>query len=270
MLRPNSANPTVALLRDLRADRATDRRNRIEFAGLGFDWPNASLSQDFDQDLGYNPLRLSLFQRFTNAEDLAGLPEQRLFSKAFPSYRSIAADLMGLRWIATGVPVKRSILSLKPDDLKLVARTADGYVYENPRAMPRVFLATQAWRADFAHILDTGAWPQVDYRSTVLLEAGGDETPRRPGSARIVAYRNTQVEIEAQAPDWGWLFLGDAYHPWWECMVDGRPAAILQADVMFRAVRLEPGEHRVSFRFAPLAGLWRQITAAIATQRRGP
>ncbi len=271
MLRPNSANPTVALLRErLASDRATDRRDRIEFAGLGFDWPNASLSQDFDQDLGYNPLRLSLFQRFTNAEDLAGLPEQRLFSKAFPSYRSIAADLMGLRWIATGVPVEKIDPSLKPDDLKLVARTADGYVYENPRAMPRVFLATQAWRADFAHILDTGAWPQVDYRSTVLLEAGGDETPRRPGSARIVAYRNTQVEIEAQAPDGGWLFLGDAYHPWWECTVDGRPAAILQADVMFRAVRLEPGAHRVSFRFAPLAGLWRQITAAIATQRRGP
>jgi hypothetical protein len=271
MLRPNSVNPTIALLREkLAGDPAPDRRDRVEFAGLGFDWPNASLSQGFDQDLGYNPLRLSLFQRFTNAEDIAGLPEQRLFSKAFPSYRSIAADLMGLRWIATGVPVEKIDASLKADDLKFVARTADGYVYENPRAMPRVFVATQARRADFARILDTGDWPQVDYRSTVLLEADSDETPRRPGSARIVAYRNTRVEIEAQAPDGGWLFLGDVYHPWWECTVDGRPATILQADVMFRAVRLEPGAHRVSFRFAPLAGLWRQALAAIASKRGGP
>lgn len=271
MLKPNSANPTVALLREkLAGDPAPDRRDRVEFAGLGFDWPNASLSQGFDQDLGYNPLRLSLFQRFTDAEDIAGLPEQRLFSKAFPSYRSTAADLIGLRWIATGVPAEKIDPSLKPDDLMLVALTADGYVYENPRAMPRVFVATQTRRADFARILDTGDWPQVDYRSTLLLEADSDETPRRPGSARIAAYRNTHMEIEAQAPDGGWLFLGDVYHPWWECTVDGRPAAILQADVMFRAVRLEPGAHRVAFRFAPLAGLWRQAMAAIASKRVGP
>ena len=36
------------------------------------------------------------------------MPEQRVFSPAFPSYRSPMANLMGLRWIATGVPADRS------------------------------------------------------------------------------------------------------------------------------------------------------------------
>ncbi|MDE2364621.1 MAG: hypothetical protein KGM42_18245 [Hyphomicrobiales bacterium] len=271
MLAPNSSNTTIALLRDrLAREHAPDRRDRVEFAGIGFDWPNASLVQGFDQDLGYNPLRLSLFQRFSAAEDIAGLPEQRTFSKAFPSYRSIAADLTGLRYIATGVPVEQIDKAIRPGDLVFVARTADGYVYENPRAMPRVFVATSAQIADFDAILDRGAWPQVDYRTTVLLKSGGDQKPRREGAARLVSYRNADIEIDANAPDGGWLVLTDVFHPWWECRIDGTPAPIEQADVLFRAVALPPGGHRVSFRFRPFAGLRAQIAAALASKPRGP
>ena len=270
MLRPNSANSTIAFLRDrLAATGAPDRRDRVELAGLGFAWSNATLVHDFDHDLGYNPLRLSLFQKFSGAGDNVGLPEERLFSKAYPSYRSIAADLTGLRYIATGVPIEKIDPALKPGDMKFLARTADAYIYENPRAFPRAFVATAARATGFADILETGAWPDVDYRSTVLL-ATGDETPRRPGSARIASYRNAQVEVEAQAPDGGWLVLTDAWHPWWECTVDGAAAEILQADVMFRAIKLSPGVHTVVFRFAPLAGLWRQLAAGLARRPASP
>ncbi len=270
MLQPNSNNSTIALLREKLAGAAPDRRDRVELAGLGFAWPNASLVHDFDHDLGYNPLRLSLFERFTHAGDTIGLPEQREFSAAFPSYRSIAADLTGLRWIATGVPISRIDPNLKPGDLNFVARTADAYIYENPRAFPRVFVASSARSADFDAILATGVWPKVDYRSTILLRAGDDNLPRRAGTARILSYRNTQVEIAAEAPDGGWLFLGDAYHPWWDCTVDGVPAEIFQADVLFRAVWLNPGAHRVRFVFRPLTGLWRQMAAGLARRAANP
>jgi hypothetical protein len=271
MLRPGTANPTITLLRDkLAGSAAPDRRDRVELAGIGFDWPNASLSQGFDHDLGYNPLRLSLFERFTNAEDHLALPEQRTFSKAFPSYRSIAADLTGLRYIATGVPAERIDPGLKPGDLTLIARTPDAYVYENPRAFPRVFLATAARAANFDAILDQGQWPDVDYRTTVLLRAGGDETARRPGTATLARYANTEIDVDVSAPDGGWLVLTDAYHPWWNVTVDGAPAELLQADVMFRAVRVSPGAHRVAFRFAPFAGLWRQVGSGVARTSATP
>ncbi len=271
MLRPGTDNATIRLLRDkLAAGAAPDRRDRIELAGIGFDWPNASLSHDFDHSLGYNPLRLALFERFTAAEDTVGLPEQRTFSKAFPSYRSIAADLTGLRYIATGVPIERIDPRLKPGDLQFVARTADAWVYENPRAFPRVFVATAAQRADFDAIMRTGVWPDVDYRTTVLLAQGGDQTSRRPGSARILTYENSRIEIEAEAPDGGWLVLTDIWHPWWECRVDGVSTVIEQADVAFRAIPVKPGRHRLSFRFRPLDGLWRQIGAALAPARGNP
>ncbi|MCC0003085.1 MAG: hypothetical protein H6871_09015 [Methylobacteriaceae bacterium] len=265
MLRPDSNNTTIRLLREkLAAATAPDRRDRIELAGIGFDWPNASLSQNFDHDLGYNPLRLALFEKFTAAEDTVGLPEQRTFSKAFPSYRSIAADLTGLRYIATGVPIEEIDPKLKPGDLKFVARTADAWIYENPRAMPRVFVATAARAADFGAIVRTGVWPDADYRSTVLLAAGGDQKSRRPGTARILSYGNARIEVEAEAPDGGWLVLTDIYHPWWEASLDGRPAPIEQADVAFRAVRLPPGKHRLSFRFRPFTGLLREAATRVA------
>ena len=270
-LRPGTNNTTIRLLREkLAAGAAPDRRDRIELAGIGFDWPNASLSQNFDHDLGYNPLRLALFEDFTGADDTVGLPEQRVFSKAFPSYRSIAADLTGLRFIATGAPIEQIDPTLKPGDLIFVARTADAWIYENPRAMPRVFVATQALGADFNAIMKTGAWPQVDYRSTVLLTEGSDQTPRRTGTARILSYANTHIAIEADAPDGGWLVLNDIWHPWWSCALDGVPATIERANVAFRAVRLPPGRHRLDFRFKPFTSLAREAVAGVAKPFRSP
>jgi hypothetical protein len=96
----------------------------------------------------------------------------------------------------------------------------------------------------------------------VLLERvpeGVAASPRRPGSARIVSYRNTEVVLEADSPDGGWVVLGDLWHSWWFAEVDGRPAEILRANVLFRAVAVSGGRHEVRFRFRPVAGAWGQL-----------
>ncbi len=260
-LRTDTRNATITTLREKLTDTGSpDRRDRVELAGLGFAWPNAPLVQNFDHDLGYNPLRTSLFEKFTGAGDHLALPEQRFFSKAFPSYRSPAADITGLRWIATGVPVEQIDKSLKPGDLNFVARTPDAYIYENPRALPRVLLATRAIAIDFKRLLDDGQWPDVDYATTVLLEAPREaETQRKPGTAKFARYDNTQIDIDADAPDGGWLVLNDIWHPWWTATVDGAPTEILHANGAFRAVTLAPGQHRVRFTFQPFTKLLHQF-----------
>ena len=86
------------------------------------------------------------------------------------SYRSVLEDLFGVRFIAIGVPIEQIDKSLKPGDLEFVARTKDAYVYENPRALPRVMLATEWRKADFDAMIRDGGWPDVDPRRTVLLE----------------------------------------------------------------------------------------------------
>ena len=246
VLEPDTHNATIAILKSKVVDDAT-RRDRIELAGLGFHWPNASLTHSLENTLGYNPLRLALYSAATGAEDHVGLPDQRKFAPLFPSYRSTLANLLGLRFIATGAPIETMDPHLKAGDLPLVARTTDGNIYENPDALPRVLFTTEARAADFARMLVDGVWPDADLRTTVLLEhvpppespsATGAATlhPRRPGSVRIASYRNTEVIVQADSPDGGWVVLNDLWHPWWFAEVDGKPAPILRANVLFRAV----------------------------------
>jgi hypothetical protein len=255
VFQPDTRNATIAILKSKVVANET-RRDRIELAGLGFHWPNASLTHGLENTLGYNPLRLALYSQATGAEDHVGLPDQRRFSPLFPSYRSTLANLLGLRFIATGAPIETMDTRLKPGDLPLLARTTDGYIYENADAFPRVLFATEARTADFSRLLADGVWPDVDLHSTVLLERAPEDAvaPHRPGRVWIVSYRNTEVVLEADSPDGGWVVLNDLWHPWWFVEVDGKPATILRANVLFRAVPVPPGRHALRFRFRPIAG----------------
>jgi hypothetical protein len=260
VLRPDTANTTIALLKS-KTVRSEMRRDRIELTGLGFHWPNASLTHGLENTLGYNPIRLGAYSAATGAEDTVGLPEQRRFTPLLPSYRSTLANLLGLRFIATGVPIEKIDRSLKAGDLPLVTRTADAYIYENPAAMDRVLFATASQPANFERMLRDGTWPQADLRTTVLLEeAPAASASLSAGRARIVRYGNTEVVVEADSPEGGWVVLNDLWHPWWYAEIDGRPAELLKANVLFRAVAVPGGHHIVRFIFRPLAGAWKELT----------
>ncbi|WP_293806173.1 glycosyltransferase family 39 protein [uncultured Bosea sp.] len=266
VLRKDSSNDTIALLkRETARTMAPDRRDRIELAAIGFHWPNASLVHDLDNTLGYNPLRLGLYSKATGAGDHVALPDQRTFSPLMPGYRSLLADMLGLRFIATGVPVEQIDKRLKPGDLKQIARTNDAFVYENPRALPRVLLVTDARKADFDAILTTGAWPEgFDPRRTVLLDRDPPPLPTGPlgrDSVAIRDYGTTTVTLAAETARGGYLVLNDVWHHWWQVEIDGQPAELLRANVLFRAVVVPPGKSTVRFVFRPLQGLWHDIAA---------
>jgi hypothetical protein len=261
-LRPNTTDETVRLLKArLAGTTAPDRRDRVELVGVGYHWPNLGLAQGFDHVFGHNPLRLRWFQEATHAGDTVALASQRVFSPLYPSYRSAFADLLGVRFIATGVPVEQIDASLKPGDLNFIARTKDAYVYENPRALPRVMLLTD-WRlANFEDLLQNG-WPDVDPRRTVLLKKAPVGFPGGAvvgGSARLLRYANTEVVVEVEAPAGGILLLNDVWQPWWRADIDGAEAEILKADVIFRAVVCPRGRHVVRFSFHPFAGAFAEM-----------
>ena len=270
-LRYDTRNETVALLKErLAAAAAPDRRDRVELIGVAYHWPNIGLIHDFDHLFGHNPLRLKDFAHATDAPDTVAGPDQRHFSPLMSSYRATLEDLFGVRLIAIGVPIEQIDRSLNPGDLKLIARTPDAYVYENPRAFPRVMVATD-WRiADFAVMMDTGGWPDVDPRRTVLLERppAGLAASAAVGVARLVRYGNTEITIEAEAPAGGVLVLNDIWHPWWRARVDGAPAEILKANVLFRAVALAPGKHLVTFEFCPFSGAAAELWGRLGALRR--
>jgi hypothetical protein len=261
VLRSDTQNETVALIKQRLAQQAPNHRDRIESVGIEYHWPNMCLIQGCEQVFGHNPLRLRWFYDATRVGDTVAAVGQRPFSPLYPSWRSTLADLFGVRLIATGVPAEQIDKTLKPGVLNFVARTKDAYVYENPRALPRVLLVGE-WKVVKFDELTAGGWPPgVDPQKTVLLEKAPAKPPAHEGSgtARLARYANTEVIVEVDAPSGGILVLNDVWHPWWRATIDGADAEIMRANAIFRAVAVPPGKHTVRFTFEPLRGAWREL-----------
>jgi len=270
-LRVNTKNDTVAYLKaHAGLPQHSARRDRVEMVGLGFEWPNIGLIHNFDHVLGYNPVRLGEIVQAMGASETVAEARQRVFTPLFPSYRSTMADLLGLRYVAIDRPIETFDKKLKLGDLTLVARTSDGYIYENPRALPRVIFVSGWMPADFDRMVNNGRWPSFDPMETVLLN-GTPQTPAfqsvhvslsRP-AIELTTYQNTEVQIDVDSPRAGFVVLNDIWHPWWFGTVDGKPAEILRANVLFRAIQVPAGKHTVRFEFKPVEGAIKEIAARI-------
>jgi hypothetical protein len=276
-LKRNSQNETIRLLKArLKQPYTSSRRDRVELVGLGFAWPNIGLIHGFDHDLGYNPLRIEAVSKAIGAGDTIAGWDQRQFTPLFPSYRSLLADMLGLRYIASAVPIEQIDKNLKPGDLIQIGRTREAFVYENSRALPRAMFVADWMLADFGALISTGAWPRFDPTRTVLLETEPAVATLQSvalsnssaGVASISHYENTIVEVDVTATRAGFVVLNNAWHPWWRAMVDGSPAPILKANVLFHAVQVPPGRHRVHFEFQPIVGALADITRS-GTKFRG-
>jgi hypothetical protein len=285
VLRPDTANPTIALLKaELARAAAPDRRDRVELAGIDFHWPNATMTHGLDHTLGYNPLRLGDYSRATGAGDHIALPDQRMFSALMPGYRSLLADMLGLRFIASRGPIEAIDRSLTPallasGPIRQIGRTADAYIYENHNALPRVLVVPEARVADAEAILASGNWPGgFDPRRSVILGSLPQPAPcntpettspgnTSPGntssgntspavsSASIRRYANTTVTVDVVSTGCGFLVLNDVWQRWWSVEVNGRFEPLLKANVLFRAVQVPAGSSTVVFRFEPFRGL---------------
>lgn len=273
VLEPSTRNETIALLKHLTAQPAgSTRRDRVELLGLGFEWPNASMVHGFDHTLGYNPLRLEDFSEAVGTRDGIASPSERKFTPLFPSYRCRMANLLGLRYIASPVPIQQVDHALHGDDLKLIARTKEGYVYENPHALPRVQFVGGWQFADFDSMKLSGRWPDnADPQQVVLLDSEPPQSAHEGPLAvaaqlKLARYRNAEVEIEVDTPTAGFVVLNDVWHPWWRAEVDGTEAEILKANVLFRAVQVPAGKHRVRFTFRPLEGAVAELRERIDPQ----
>jgi hypothetical protein len=140
--------------------------------------------------------------------------------------------------------------------------SGDVKIYENSTVLPRAFFVSDAlFAASPAEAFQLMQAETFDPARTVVVMGAGEneETGERenPPSVfpslypSIISYSPEQIVIDLAAPRLGYLVLTDAYYPGWTATVDGQPAEIEQADIMFRAVRVPAGQHRVELRYQP-------------------
>ncbi len=125
-------------------------------------------------------------------------------------------------------------------------------VWKNLDALPRAFIVHSAQIADDYTALARLQEPDFPADRLALL---ADGEPLNALSSRdsveIVAYQPERVQLSARTEQPGYLFLADSWYPGWHAMVDGRAAPIYRANVLFRAVPIEPGTHTIVFEYRP-------------------
>jgi hypothetical protein len=227
--------------------------------GLGGAWQNGPIVQGLENTLGYNPLQLAAYSAATGALQNAHIPK-REFTPLFPSYSSAMARMLGIRFIATSVPIEELDPRVDRDSVRLVEEVGRARIYEL-EPLPRAFLAYDIAVVDHDRLLANGRWPQHDPVSRVVVEhepASWSRLARRRDLAidvplvRITERENDRVRLEVATPRRAILVLADPWYPGWRVRVDGIERELVRANVAFRGVVVAPGEHEVEFTFEPL------------------
>ncbi len=165
-----------------------------------------------------------------------------------------------------------------------LVHSGDVKIYENLDVLPRAFLVDQAtWADDDDAALQTMKAKDFSPALEVVLTGSGppqshDLVTDSPGVVTVNSYRPEQADLTVSAERAGWLVLSDAYYPGWEAEIDGRSVPVERANLLFRAVALQPGSHHVVFSFRPgsvrvgllISGTWLVLcllTAAALTAR---
>lgn len=135
----------------------------------------------------------------------------------------------------------------------IIYRSEDVAVYENLDAAPRAFVTHNVKQAD-----DAEAFRQLQapIPNAQIFVSDGPEFDSDLGQgldehADISLYEPERVILDTHLDSDGYVVLTDAWDPGWIALVDGVPAPITRADVIFRAVQLPEGSHRVEFLYRP-------------------
>jgi Bacterial membrane protein YfhO len=83
------------------------------------------------------------------------------------------------------------------------------------------------------------------------LEAVGSDA-QAAVAARVVEYRTHRVVLELHAPADGLVVIAEGYDVGWEADVDGEPIGIHRANLVFRAVPVTAGSHRITLEYRPV------------------
>ena len=173
-------------------------------------------------------------------------------------------DLLSARYL-----ISRADAGSPGARFRFLLTTPEGLtLWENPRAMPRAWLAGSAEIVDRETALRRIRDPDFNPRRQLYLS--GELPPADPaagGRAEITAYRPNRVEIAVETTAPAYLVLADSYDPGWRATVDGRPVPVALADGIYRAVWVPAGRHEVVFTYQPpylAAGLAAAVVGALA------
>ena len=173
-------------------------------------------------------------------------------------------DLLSVRWAVLELPAPRALVaSLNEATGSTGRRLGQALLFERPGALPRAYAVRRVRSApDVATAVAALEAPDFDPRAEAVVvgaraegataapEPADTGTPT-PDRAEIASLEPERIVVRAECAERCLLVLTDLFYPGWRASVDGREAAILRANAIFRGVWLDAGRHEVVFRFEP-------------------
>lgn len=254
----------LAALRDDMAKSGGSEHPRVEILGLNGAWQNASMVLKLENTLGYNPLRISDYERAVGPGENAGDPNLRHFPGMFRGYRCRLASLLGLEYVVLDRPMVRLPRQFPKPQATQIFAGDHFYVYRLGRVAPRAYVATHVKPIDTEAAIESHELPDFDRAREALVDqdavaqlsprlAAADGASPGIGSATITSYSNNRVRLEISADREGLLVLHDLYYPGWEATVDRVRVPVIKANILFRGVEVPAGSHSVEFTFRPFS-----------------
>ena len=165
---------------------------------------------------------------------------------------------------------------------RLLAQTVYVDIYENARALPRAWLATDAralGEQASLEVIRTGRLPdgsKWEPRRTALVESepttvasqtGATAAPVVDGTsarAEVTRYEPNRVDVKTSAGAPSILVLSENQYPGWRAYLDGQSVGVLRVDYALRGVEVPAGAHEVRFVYVPKSVIIGLLVSALA------
>jgi hypothetical protein len=192
-------------------------------------------------------------------------------------------DLAAVRFVVRPTTPEPSLRLEDDPAMPLVYRDERVAIYENEAALPRARIvhASVPVRDSgeavtrLSEAAAAGAHASaVGLADRVIVEPSADGHPppethaaAEPASEEVQIIDSgdpDRVELLASLASPGWVVLADTFYPGWSATIDGVATPIHPTDLLFRAVFVSAGTHRVAFVYGhpPFAWVWRLPSSA--------
>ena len=136
-------------------------------------------------------------------------------------------------------------------------------VFRNPDASPRAWTVHQAVQVKASELMARLGTANLGHQVVLTGDAPALEPCSAGDEVKLVERRDTRIVFEVRMSCKGMLIASETFYPGWRAEVDGRPAAIYEADGVLRGVVVDGGAHRIEFRYRPLTVYWGAFLTAL-------
>jgi hypothetical protein len=153
-------------------------------------------------------------------------------------------------------------ISAKPPDSggqEVFAGISGLKVYRHPEVFPRVWAVhqlVQVASAQEGNRLIQDRLADLRHMAFLLGPAPALDPCDSPDEIALQQHEANLVRIRARMACGGMVILSDTFFPGWQAEVDGRPAAIYEANAAMRGVIVPAGAHVLIMRYHPASVIW--------------